>query len=174
MGALSGITSILSPILTTAGVPAAVGGFATQLLNQQIARDQLKREQNQALQQLQERQKVDEAAAENSTRLQKLSIEAEAAANEDRRRLALRRAVARQKTLFSAQGLGGGNDGSSEAVLLGLINDSENQAASDAVLGDLRKSALDQNVAAQKQKNLLQLTQLGQRQNLTNYLSGYY
>ena len=84
----------------------------------------------------------------------------------------MRRAVARQKTLFSSQGLSG-SDGSGEAVLLGLYNDSTLEAGQNAQLDRLRAAALDQNLEQVKQKNLLEATQLADRQNLNRIITGY-
>lgn len=173
MGALTGLTSILSPLLTGAGLPGAVVGIGSQLLSQQSDRDEIRRQQGQALSQLQERQKLDEQSASQNAALEKQKIAADAATADERRRLAMRRAVARQKTLFSAQGLGGQDAGSNEAVLLGLINDRQLQQEQSNKLDNLRTQALDQSLSQQKQKNLLQASQLAEQQSLTRYLRGY-
>lgn len=170
MGSLAGIATALTPILTGAGIPGAVVGFGAQYLNQRIARDDLRRQQDQALAQLQGRQALDEQLASQNAALEKQKIASEAASAELRRKQALKRAVARQKTLFSAQGLGGDEGGSNEAVLLGYMNASEEEAAQNQQLADLRRNALDQSLAAQKQRNLLEATQLAQRQSLARYI----
>ncbi|NBX65893.1 MAG: hypothetical protein EBQ96_02745 [Proteobacteria bacterium] len=170
MGTLAGIASALSPILTGAGIPGAVVGFGTQYLNQRIARDDLRRQQDQALVQLQSKQRLDEEQSAQNATLEKQKIANETAANELRRRQALKRAVARQKTLFSAQGLGGEDAGSNEAVLLGLVNSSEEESAETERLANLRRQTLDQSLSQQKQKNLLESTQLAQRQSLARYI----
>lgn len=170
MGSLAGIATALTPILTGAGIPGAVVGFGTQYLNQKIARDDLRRQQDQALAQLQGRQRLDEDLAAQNAAIEKQKIASETAAVELRRKQALKRAVARQKTLFSAQGLGGETAGSNEAVLLGFMNSSEEEAAQNDQMANLRRTALEQSLAAQKQKNLLESTQLAQRQSLSRYI----
>lgn len=170
MGTLAGIATALGPILTGAGIPGAVVGFGTQYLNQRIARDDLRRQQDQALSQLQSRQSLEEQQSAQNTALEKQKLADETAASELRRRQALKRAVARQKTLFSAQGLGGEDAGSNEAVLLGLMNESEEEGSEINRLANLRRTALDQSLAQQKQKNLLESTQLAQRQSLARYI----
>lgn len=173
MGALSGITQILSPLLTTAGVPGAIIGMGANLISQQQTRDALRNQQDIALAQLQSRQNLEEGIAAQNAQTEKARLAAEAQSAAARRTAALRRAVARQKTLFSAQGLSGGG-GSNEAVLLGLYNDADMDAAESERLDALRTTALDQQLAAQKQKNLLESAQLAERQRLTRILEGYY
>jgi hypothetical protein len=170
MGTLAGIAGALSPILTGAGIPGAVVGFGTQYLNQRIARDDLRRQQDQALEQLQGRQQLDETLASQNAMLEKQKIANETAAAELRRKQALKRAVARQKTLFSAQGLGSEVAGSNEAVLLGLMDESEFEGSENERLASLRRTALDQSLSSQKQRNLLDATQLAQRQSLARYI----
>ncbi len=173
MGSLSGISSVLSPVLAMTGIPGAIVGAGTQLVAQQKARDDLRAQQGAALTQLQAQQSLAEQQASNSADLQKQQIAADAALTETRRKQALRRAVAKQKTLFSAQGLSPADSGSGEAVLLGLYNDSEEDSAAQTQSDALRNAALDQSLASQKQKNLLEATQLAERQNLTRIINGY-
>lgn len=169
MGSLSSVTSILSPLLTATGLPGALVGAGSQIVAQKQARAELRAEQGLALSQLQSRQKQNEDQATADAALEKQKIDATAAADEARRQQALRRAVARQKTLFSAQGLGGSAQGSNEAVLLGLVNDSLAQSDQAQQLDTLRRTALDQSVEQTRQKNLLEYAQLAQRQNLSRY-----
>ncbi|MBU6234531.1 MAG: hypothetical protein KGQ41_01690 [Alphaproteobacteria bacterium] len=173
MGAVAGFSSLLTPLLSSFGVPGVIGTVASELISQNSARKQARAEQDQALVQLQERQRADEAVAMQNAVLQRKQIEEEAMAAEERRKQALRRAVARQRTLFSAQGLGASAQGSNEAVLLGLLNDSAAEADSAASLDTLKKTALDQGLEQQRQKNLLETTQLAQKQVLSRYLQGY-
>ena len=170
MGSLSGVTSFLTPLL---GVPGAVISAGAHLIDQQKERNDLRAQQQNALQQLQARQAQEEALATQNAALEKQKLEADAQATEDRRKLALRRAVARQKTLFSAQGLGGAQDGSGEAVLLGLVNDSNTEATQDNQITALKNAALDQSLEQRRQKNLLESSQMAESQNLTRILKGY-
>jgi hypothetical protein len=170
MGSLSSITSLLSPVLTGAGLPVALVGAGSQILQDKRARSDLRAQQNVALDQLQSRQRLEEGQSAQNATLEKQKIAADATAAEERRKLALRRTVARQKTLFSAQGLGGNTAGSNEAVLLGLYNDSDMDASQQNQSDYFRKTALDQSLAQQRQKNLLEASQLSERQNLTRII----
>lgn len=172
MGSLSGVTSVLSPLFAGLGVPGAIIGMSTNYVEQEKLRDQLRAQQNTALEQLQARQSQDESASAQSALLQKQKIDADAQTAEARRVAALRRAVARQKTLFSAQGLSG-DGGSNEAVLLGLYDDSAAEEAAQSRADMLRKTALDQSLNQQKQKNLLEASQLAERQKLTRTIQGF-
>jgi len=171
MGAFTKIADIVAPMLSTAGVPGAIIGTGANIIAQQQMRDELQRQQETALAQLQSRQNLDESVSAQNAELEKTRISAEAQSAASRRNAALRRAVARQKTLFSAQGLSGG---SAEAVLLGMYNDADMDAAEQTRLDGLRTTALDQQLAAQKQKNLLESAQMAERQRLARILDGYY
>jgi hypothetical protein len=166
MASLSGI----SQILNKGTLGGTLFGLATDAVAQQRARDQLRAQQQTALTQLQAQQHLSEDSAAQDAALQKAQIAADAASAEERRMAALRKAVARQKTLFSAQGLSGAQDGSSEAVLLGLYNDSTSEGQANAQSDALRSAAIDQNLSQQKQKNLLALAQLQQNQSLERAL----
>lgn len=172
MGSLNGIGSVLQPILTMTGIPGMILGVGNTLAQQQEARNALRSQQDTALAQLQARQSLEEAGAAENAALQKAQIASDAATADTRRKAALRRAVARQKTLFSSQGIGGA-DGSNEAVLLGLYNDSDEDAAAQSRADSLRVAALDQSAAQRRQKNLLEAAQLSEQQNLTRLLQGY-
>ena len=90
---------------------------------------------------------------------------AQATADSDAQRQdALKRAVARQRAKSGASGIT--QSGSTEAVLLGMFTESEDQRAERERLDQLRYSAIDQDLAQQNRLNVLQQTQLRQRQNL--------
>lgn len=173
MGSLAGIPAVLSPFIPQLGIPGALLGFTERMLSSNAAYREMELQQGEALKQLQERQRNEETMTLQNAELEKQRIAADSQASEARRMAALRRAVARQKTLFSAQGLGSSGAGSNEAVLLGLYNDSDTEGEEQTKISNLRNTALDQNLAQQKQKNLLELSQMAERQNLQRYLYRY-
>ncbi|MCB1537978.1 MAG: hypothetical protein H6865_05325 [Rhodospirillales bacterium] len=171
---MGSLTSVLPTILSGAGLPAALVGIGLDVAAQKSAYTKLVNQQDQALTQLKERQAQDEQAAAQDVAAQKAQIAADAQTAEARRLAALRRAVARQKTLFSAQGMGGDTgSGSNEAVLLGLYNDSQAEADAQTQADALRNTALDQSLAQKKQKNLLEAAQLEQQQSLARVIKGF-
>lgn len=122
--------SFLSQLLPTALSVAATAGKTMQ--NQ--------RETNQAVQYQQEQQRI--------------ASEKETASRQD----ALRRAVARQRASFGAQGISS-DDGSAEAILLGLTQQSNTEQSQQDALDRLRTQALQDSAASKQRKNLLQLNQ---------------
>ena len=82
----------------------------------------------------------------------------------------MRRVIARQRAQFGASGISA-SGGSSEAVLLGLYNESEEEAAQREEIDNLKKAALDEDLAQTKSLNLLQRNQLEERQRATSALS---
>lgn len=134
------------------------------ILNQN---DTAERRNRQALEQLQQRQRLEEQRANEKAVLDRQEIETKAQAAEKQRRAALKRAVARQRARFSASGVSSG-DGSSEAVLLGLFEESEEEKANRERLDNIRTQSIDQNLANQRRVNTLQRTQLAERSRLSN------
>lgn len=105
------------------------------------------------------RQKKEDAA------LQKEQIRLAAESTDAERRAALRRAVARQRAAYGSGGTGS-SDGSAQAVLLGLFDESEEERAQREALDALKTTAIDQGVSQQQRINTLQLTQLKERNRL--------
>lgn len=172
MGSFGSVLGAIAPVLTMGGMSGGLVGMAGQYMAQKNASDALRAQQDLIMRQLQERQKhgFEAVSARNALEMEKIAGDMEA--NKARRLNALKRAVARQKTLFSAQGLGAGDGGSREAVLLGLYDESDFEQREDDRYANLRKAALSQDLAEQRQRNLLEATQLAQQQNLTRILKG--
>lgn len=124
-----------------------------------------------ALQQLQARQAEEQRQRVQDAALERAQLNAQAAEVERERKGALKRAVARQKASFGGSGIGS-TGGSSEAVLLGLFEESDAQKAQRERLDHLRLGAIDQNLSQQGSLNVLQRTQLQERQKLNNLSSG--
>ena len=158
MGALN-LTGGLIPILS---------GLATTVsaAEQTLSSFNVRGEDNQALEQLQERQRLAEQQAAQNAAAQSDIRAVESAQDEERRQAALRRAVARQRASFGASGIAAGTGGSSEAVLLGFIEETEEELERRNQLDTLRNRSADLGVSQQRSVNILQATQLAERQNL--------
>lgn len=124
-----------------------------------------------ALRQLQEQQQADLLSAREQAALDRQQIALNAEIAEENRRRALKRAVARQRANFGAQGVGSGA-GSSQAVLLGLVNESDEEREQRERLDALRNNAINQDLSQQVRLNTLQRTQLQQRNDLNNLTYG--
>ena len=146
----------------------------TALLNNTIATEaavrQSREAQDLALRQLQQQQNLQIQNARQQAALEQQQIALNAEIAEENRRRALKRAVARQRANFGAQGVGSGA-GSSQAVLLGLIDESDEEREQRERLDVLRNTAIDQNLNQQVRLNTLQRTQLRERNNLDNLSS---
>lgn len=174
----------LAPIVTSAiGLGAPVAGatmtplIAKGVMNYLGGREDsrnLQAEQNRALNELQNRQNLQMQQATAQTGLERERIALEAQANEDARRTALRRAVARQRAQFGASGVGNAGGGSTEAVLLGLFDETEDELNNRAALDNLRSRALDMSLQNQGSLNILQRTQLQERQRLERNVSRFF
>ncbi len=108
---------------------------------------------------------LEEAQSSASAALEKSALRQNAQANEKSRKDALRRTVASQKAKFGAAGVSSGG-GSSEAVLLGMIEDSEEEGQENDNVMSLKLAAIDQDLSQEKSLNVLQRTQLQERNNL--------
>lgn len=133
-------------------------------------RKNLRAQQELALKQLKQKQNLDQQQAAQKAALEREKIAADAAKAESDRLAALRRAVARQNVDFAARGLKSGDSGSSEAILLGLFEESDAERASREKLDTLRNNVIDQNLASTGSFNVLQRTQLQEKQRLEREL----
>lgn len=163
MGAISQVSQIL-PVLS--GFTRTVGTI-TQALGavQNVAGQGGRRDQNLALNQLRERQNLEQAQSVANAQLERDRLALDARQNEEERRAALKRAVARQRANFGSQGVGS-QGGSSQAVLLGLFDETEEELARRQQMDNLRSRSLDQGLSQQSALNLLQATQLAERQRI--------
>ncbi len=130
------------------------------------------RTQDNALGELKAKQNAQMGAMQQNAALDRAKIGEQSAQSDKARRDALKRAVARQRAKFGSSGISAGTGGSSEAVLLGMFEESDGQRSEREKLDSLRLRAIDQNIAQQNSFNVLQRTQLQQRQNLSNISSG--
>jgi hypothetical protein len=178
MGQITSVLGAVAPALgaVTQAVSAAeqVGSLfgASSLSSQRSEENSLRQRQQQALRQLEQSQSEQLRDQQEQATLDRAKITNDAVADEERRKAALRRAVARQRTQFSSQGLSGVG-GSAEAVLLGLFEESDSEREQRERIDSVRTSALDQDVAARKRLNVLQRNQLIEQQRLQRAVSGF-
>jgi hypothetical protein len=159
---LGALTQTLGAIQTiTSSIDALSGGD----------RRDLRREQDLAMRNLQQKQGQSEKQAIEDAKLERERLRLESQNTEDARRKALRRAMARQNVRFGAGGVS--RTGSGEAVLLGLYNDSEDQGNNNQALDQIRYNAIDNDLANLRQNNLLQRTQLAEQQRMQRAISRY-
>lgn len=160
MGALAPAAGSVLPILTNATAIASSVGAIAKAIDGGRAEDKLAEKQLRAQQDLQIRQQQQDAELAKEQR----ALEAEQ--DEERRRDALKRAVARQRASFGASGISKGTGGSADAVLLGLVDESEEELKRREQLDNIRNRALDQGIGQQRSINVLRATQLTEKNNL--------
>ncbi len=155
---MGGFTTLASTAIQALGAADALLGIVDNYQDRSGSRqyDQLKAQSDLSLRNAQE-----QAA------LQKEQIRLSAEQTETNRRAALRRAMARQRTLYGASGTGSGG-GSAQAVLLGMFDESEEDLQQRMALDALKTASVDQNLSQQQRINTLQLTQLRERDKIKN------
>jgi hypothetical protein len=99
-------------------------------------------------------------------------LDAAAGADERERRTALRGEVGRMRSLFGARGLTAG-DGSAGAVLRGIEQESEAARRRTAELDRLKRAALEREGEDQRRRNLLETSELAERQRIERIARGY-
>lgn len=182
---MGGLTSGLSAVarIVSGVAPAISAGTRAYKDIKSLSNDQavqkarqtaynLQAQQNLALAQLQAQQQLGEQQAAQDAALARQEIAQEAGNAETARRAALKRAVARQKVSLASQGVSSADDGSAEAILLGLFQESETERGARARLDGLRAQAIGQNLAQKQALNVLQRSQLAERQRLEQELLG--
>lgn len=110
------------------------------------------------------------AGADAQTRV--ASINQQAATDEQRRRDALRRAMGRTRADLGGQGVSSA-DGSGEAILLGLVGETEKESSSAAQVDQIKRQAIQQELDNARRRNLLEQAQLAQRQRI-DFMSKFF
>lgn len=171
LGTLGGYASAALPVIRAVNTIRNVAdGFGNSGADD--ARASLRAQQDLAMRQLRAQQGLGEISAAEQDTLDRQKLSLDAVATAESRRLALRRAAARQRAALGAQGLAA-SDGSGEAVMLGLFEESESERAAREKLDSLRLQALEQDNTERQRINVLQRTQLKERQSLDRTLAGY-
>lgn len=132
--------------------------------------DLMKAQQNQAMRNLQAQQNQSLSEAQNRAKIDRERLQLEQEQSEKRRQDALRRTVARQNARRGAGGVSAG--GSNEAVLLGLVNDNQDDQGYADALDQIRYNTIDQNVSTLQSRNILERSQLAERQRLERAMRG--
>lgn len=184
---MSAITSVVSDVLPAVSDVVPVFNAATNYISKQdsaqAAADRaanaaaakaeatqkaevdLQNTQALQMQQLQETQASDTAIQDANIQTQMDQTQLSANTAEQSRRDALRTAVAKTTADLAGQGIDP-TDGSGEAILLGQIKSSDQAKQAADAATQLRLQALAQQAADTNQKNLLEQTQLADRQRL--------
>lgn len=144
MGALS---SVITPVLQIGSALGTVAG----IVQPYQAVSQKNREADLKLQQLQ--QSMAQQKKQNLLTLEQ---------NETERRAKLRSLLSQQRASFGGRGLDT-TSGSSEAVIQGMLDDSDQERAASESKVLAANKELDQQVSQQKRLNLLQKEQLRQK-----------
>ncbi len=160
MGAILPIATQAIGVAQTVGTVASVLGATTNIIRSQNGRSA-----EQELNQLRDKQRLDERNAAEKAALSRQETQAQTAEAETKRRNDLKRAVARQRAKFGGAGVSS-NDGSSEAVLLGIFDESEEERMNRERLDNIRLASIDQSLGNTKRVNTLKRTQLEQRRKL--------
>ncbi len=165
----------ITPIVSGLGTLASTAGTINQIVNTAQSfggHSPTKREQDLALQQLQARQQLAQQQSAARSALDQERLSASAKAVESDRQRALRRAVARSRAKFGGQGIST-NSGSAQAILLGLFDESEEEHTQRTNIDNLRGRAIDLDLSNQSGLNVLQRTQLQERQNLAQSIDSF-
>ncbi len=164
MAGLSSAAGVIGPALQGLNVLSSIVQTGDDFSSQRRAEEQ-------SLKELQQRQQEDMRAAQEDAALEREKIALESEAAERERRDALKRATARQRARFGSSGIDTNTSSSAQAVLLGLFDESEEERQEREALDDLRNRALDSDLAQRSRLNVLQQTQLKERNKLNNVSS---
>lgn len=132
----------------------------------------LTRGQNQEGTQLRANQEAALRTQETDAQTRLAQLAATAEADEKRRVDALRRTMARSRASMGANGVSAA-DGSGEAILLGLVNDTDGERQDARKIDQIKRQAIQQEVDSVRRRNLLEQAQLAERQRL-EFLSKFY
>lgn len=164
MAGIASAAQMIAPVITGLSAVNNIAGVITDSARARKSAAQAER-------QMAERQAEQGRQAQENADMerQKLALSSQQADAE--RRSALKRAVARQRAMFGSAGISP-QDGSSKAVLLGMFDESDDERQRREDLDQIRLNAIDQNIAQQGRLNILQRTQLSER-NRIDKASGF-
>jgi hypothetical protein len=169
---MAGITTPALAALSAYSAIKRTGGVVDDILGggkrtRALRRAEAVLDQRQASQRVELEARQDDAAAvaarQREEATTRLSIEADLANR--RRTRALRRAVGRLRAQLGAQGISTA-DGSGEAILLGQIRETEEEAEAARQLDRLRLRTLEAEAEEMNRSNLLERARLLERQRL--------
>jgi len=170
MGSLSNLVKLASPVLGVAGLPASLVSFgASSLLDAQKNR-QNKALARQGVAQLQERQAQDAASLEATRASEQAQETAKLEADTAQRKKALLQSLARQRSLYAAQGLAADDPGSPALTIRSLLEEADSDIKAETSTYQIRQAAADRVLQNRLQKNLLDVTQAANRYRLNQIL----
>lgn len=168
------LTSTLGTITKTLGTVSTLTNQISALagIEDRSQRKAQAAQQNLAMKNLQQSQQLSEKQAATQAQLNRDKIALDAKTENQRKLNALKKSVARQNVQFASSGIGGGQTGSREAVLLGLSNETNDDLANQSQLDQLRYNTIDNDLYELQQSNILVRTQLAERQRLEREIRG--
>ena len=171
---MGGLTSTIGSIVggvgdITGSVLSGGASLASKEFDNFQRRRELRAQQDTALKQLQEKQTEDLERAAEKAIFDREKILADTDQRERDRRSSLKRAVARQRARAGTSGITASN-GSGEAILLGLFDESEDERSERQRQDDLRLRAIDSDITNRQSRNLLEASQLREHQRLERSL----
>lgn len=173
MAGFTNAASVIAPITQGASLAASAARVATNIAGAAgSGGSNTAAQQDLAMRQLQQLQDEGYRRASEEAAQDRAKIAADAENAEATRRAALKRAVARQRALYGSSGIDTNTSGSAQAVLLGLFDESEAEKTEREKLDTLRYGAIEQDLSAQQRLNILQRTQLAEKQRLQQSISG--
>ncbi len=166
MGSIVPIAAQTAQASQTAGTIASTISAGANVLNAVRGGDQ-----SLSSKQLAQRQAIEERNVVEQANVQRQELFEKARVAEDERRKALKRAISRQRAQFGSSGISS-NSGSSEAVLLGFFDESDDQRQSRENLDQIRLAAIDQKLSQVKRVNTLKRTQQDSQNKLKEISQG--
>jgi hypothetical protein len=160
------LTGAVSPVLSEIGeIISTFSGTDVREDAEEQRRRELRARHDLALRQLEQKQKLSQTQEAQANSLEKKKMRLEKESDERRRKAALKRAMAKRTAEFGASGTGS-SGGSAQALLLGLFEESDEEREEREKLDNLKSKALDTGLANRRSINVLQRSQLAQRQQL--------
>ncbi len=166
---MGSLTPILGTLTQTVGAVSAFANSVETLTGG--GRRDVRAEQNLAMQNLQQSQALSAQQAREKADRDRAQIAEQGKQSDEARRKALRRAIAKQNARVGASGVS--RTGSNEAILLGLVNDSADTAQNNKALDQLRYNTIDAGLNNPQSRNVLEKTQLSERQRLEREMARF-
>ena len=104
--------------------------------------------------------------------LEKEQLNLKSQEDEKQRQRSLRAAIARRKASLGGQGVGS-SDGSGNAVLLGIYDETEEERSDRQKTDNLRTKIIDTELDQKRRVNTLQLAQLKEKNRINKYTSAW-
>ena len=162
------LTPVLGTITKTLGAIQTISSAVDTVTGND--RRAIKAQQDYAMRNLQAQQNQATAEANRNAETERKKIALDAQNAEKRRQDALRRAIAKQNAKRGARGISAG--GSNEALLLGMYNDNQDEQGYADALDQIRYNTIDQNLSDLQSRNILERSQLAERQRLDRAIRG--